>query len=194
MAGAIDLFSGARPISGTNKMKVDKSPLDQLDSGIENVIGQHASNAGIPFLSLFQSLVDALLLLPQSSQPVTGVQGGSVVEVYQFFGGLMNFLGGLNPLDPDFDIAAAAENFIEMILQPAELLAPLVDGFLPFEYLNIEALIEAILDRLDLGGLLEAIQELVDLLKPRAASIVTRSGDGPPDPTGLPDGTLWFEV
>lgn len=176
MAGAFDLFSGARSISGTNALKVDKSPLDQLDVGLGGVIGKHASESAIPFLSLFQSLVDALLLLPQSSQPVTGMQGGSIIEVYQFFGGLMNFLGGLNPLDPDFDIAAAAENFIAMILQPTTMLAPLVDGFVPIEFFNIEELVGAIFD----------------FVKPK--SFVTRSGEGPPDPTGLPDGTLWFEV
>ena len=39
MAGSIDLFGGDKSISGANLFRVDKSPLDQLDTGLSNMVG-----------------------------------------------------------------------------------------------------------------------------------------------------------
>src|SRR6516164_6649243 len=59
--GAVDLFSGATPISGTNLFKVNKNPLNQLDEGVQDVIGKQARSASNQFLKLLEELIAQIL-------------------------------------------------------------------------------------------------------------------------------------
>lgn len=74
-----------------------------------------------------------------------------------------NFLGDLNPLDPDFNIADAAIAFIQLILSPVNLLANLVGGFIPqFQIPGIDAskIISGVFSNSFFPGLLRLFNKL----------------------------------
>jgi hypothetical protein len=78
MAGAIDLFSGSRPLTGYNGFKVDKDPLQQLDGGLASAIGGVATNAGQGFTDIIQALIDTL----------TGITGATLIQVAEWVSNL----------------------------------------------------------------------------------------------------------
>jgi hypothetical protein len=134
MNGAIDFFSGNRPLGGGNLWQTDHSPLDQLDNGPEDVIGEQAKAFGSSILTAIQGIVNAILGFEFPDPVEIGATLlGTVPQISQYFGTVESFLGNLNPLDPNFSISAAAQNFINLILLPENILANLVDGFLPFD-------------------------------------------------------------
>jgi hypothetical protein len=103
--------------------------------------------AGLPsnvplLLGLTATMVEQLtglpvndLLDPWLSNPVVANLAagfGSVFDTLgQFQGALMEFLGNINFLDPDFDPAEAIESFIELMLLPTGLIPELIGGLLP---------------------------------------------------------------
>lgn len=76
---------------------------------------------------------------------------------------LFAFLGNLNPADPDFDIAAAAESFITLVLSPVNLLAELIGGFIPtFQIPGLDAskIISGLFDMSMIDGLLDFLSDV----------------------------------
>lgn len=84
------------------------------------------------------SLLKKVPLLSDLLEAITGVEDGDLEDLGTWFLNLRNFFGSLNFLDPDFDVADAANVFIELVLWPANKLAKLVGGFIPI--LNIPSL------------------------------------------------------
>ena len=165
MAGAIDLFSGSSSLAGPNLWQIDKNPLNELDQGIEDVIGKQANSAGGQFTLSLQAIINAILGLGLDflSNPTVEAILGDLQQVEQYFANLLDFLGELNPLDPNFDPIAAIENFITTMLKPTNLIAMLISdatgsagvtGFIPLENLAMSLIAEAV------GG----IQELIDAI------------------------------
>lgn len=108
--------------------------------------------------------VDILGTPPNDRQPLA--------EIGRFFGNLLSFLGDLLPLDPNFDIADSAQQFISTILHPTHLLAPLVTdaaqgigmvGFVPMENLAMDLI----------GQVVGGAQELIDAILGTAAGVGT---------------------
>ena len=68
MGGAIDLYAGSPSIAGPNLFKIDHNPLDELSQGIQDVIGQQSSGVANGFITMLetlaQAIVDTLLGLP----------------------------------------------------------------------------------------------------------------------------------
>jgi hypothetical protein len=165
MAGAVDLFAGISPIAGPNLFGVDKNPLNQIDTGVEDVIGQQAAGIGFDITQLLQSLINQILGMGlKFLEGLTGAPTGTLGDIETFFGNLLKFLGELDPLSPTFDPIAAAHDFLNLVLLPTHLIAPLVEdataglglsGFVPMENLAVDeiesiigsaqALIDAIL-------------------------------------------------
>ena len=155
MAGAVDLFAGSGSIQGSNLFQVDKSPLQQLDAGIEDIIGKQAQVPGSSLITAFETIICGILGLPMPTDPL---QVGSEVlgtfeNIVTFFGNVMKFLGELNPLDPNFDPIAAIENFIETMLKPTNMIAMLIadatgslglTGFIPLENLAMDLIAEVV--------------------------------------------------
>jgi hypothetical protein len=144
MAGAIDLFAGISPIAGPNLFKVNKNPLDQIDTGVEDVIGQKAADLGNEITQLLQALINKILGLGLGFLQTGGGVLGTLDDIAKFFENTLAFLGELNPLSPTFNIADAARNFAQTILLPTNLVAGLVEdatvglgltGFVPIENL-----------------------------------------------------------
>lgn len=133
MAGAIDLFAGAPSIHGAHLFKVDKSPLDQLDGGVQGIIGKQAQGTGNIITTTFESILRAILGFdPLSGFLQPGDQLlGTLGNLSTYFGNVEAFLGNLNPLDPSFDPIAAVSTFITTMIDPLALLAPLVGNVVP---------------------------------------------------------------
>jgi hypothetical protein len=153
--GAIDLFSGSSSITGTNLFQVDKNPLNQLDEGIEDVIGKQAQSSGGQIISIIETMLEQIL----------GIPNGTLPDLGTMFGNIEQFLGNLNPLDPNFaaNIVTAAETFITDILKPTNLVALLVGnannsagvtGFIPLENLAIDLL----------AGIIGGAQSVIDAI------------------------------
>jgi hypothetical protein len=171
--GAIDLFAGSSSISGSNLWQTDKDPLNQIDEGVEDVIGKQASSLGGGITQIVDELINSILGFPLLGPP----QGGPN-ELYTFFGNILTFLGDLDPLDPNFlaNIGTSASNFITDILHPTNLLAPLVSdplqglglvGVVPIENLAIDAILAGV----------ESVQSLIDaILKTVIPGYVPGSG------------------
>lgn len=119
MAGAIDLKAGSNALAGSNLFTVDKDPLNQLDQGVQGVVGKQAASTGNQVTSLFQGFLNGLLGFDLDG---SGGDAG-FVELNTYFANLEDFLGELNPLDPNFNIDAAAHDFINNILLPTNLFA-----------------------------------------------------------------------
>jgi hypothetical protein len=128
MAGAVDLFAGRQPIAGINLFKSDKNPLNQLDMGIEDVMGRQGQSAGTQVTALTESLVQAILGLTGPLSSVTGeVWTGTWTYVNQFFGDIEKFFaigGGLLGTN-GFDLSSVVNNFIQSNLWPENLLGPM---------------------------------------------------------------------
>jgi hypothetical protein len=91
---------------------------------------------------------------------VQGILGQAIGEaevlledIQKYFGNLLKFLGELDPLSPLFDPLKAAESFLNLVLLPTKMLAPLVtdaaiglglEGFVPMENLDTTLLTSAI--------------------------------------------------
>src|SRR6185312_13683977 len=144
MAGAVDLFAGRQPIAGVNLFKTDKNPLNQLDMGIEDVIGEQGWLSGSQVTGSLQTILNAIL-----GFDINGLEGMILGDnsLNTYFGNVETFLGELNPLDPNFDPVAAIENFIGSMLKPTNMLAMLitdasqsagVTGFIPLENLAMD--------------------------------------------------------
>lgn len=118
MAGGIDLLSGSKSLLG-DLFEIDKNPLNQLDGGIQDVVGAQAGDAANMLTSLLQVALNAIVGLPLDL--LSGL--ASALDISTYFGNLEAFLGDLNPLSPDFDPIAAAEVFIQTVLDPTGLLA-----------------------------------------------------------------------
>ena len=153
--GAIDLFSGSSSITGTNLFKVDKNPLNEIDEGVEDVIGKQAQSAGGQFISIIETMLEQIL----------GFPAGSLSDLGVFFDNILTFLGDLNPLDPNFlaNLVQAAESFIGAILQPTNLVALLtgdanlsagVTGFIPLENLAMDLI----------AGVIGGAQDVIDAI------------------------------
>jgi hypothetical protein len=156
--GAIDLFSGSSSIAGTNLWQTDKNPLVELDAGIEDVIGKQGKNVGGQIIQMIEEFINGIL-----GFPLLGGQQGTMQDITQFFGNILQFLGDLNPLSPNFNIAKAAEDFIKIILTPTNLLAVLVPnasnsggvtGFIPLENLALDLI----------AGVVGGAQGLIDAI------------------------------
>jgi hypothetical protein len=168
VSGAIDLFSGAQSIHGSNLFNVDKSPLEQLSGGIEDVIGKQAAGTGSSVITSFEAILRAVLGFDPLDGPL-GIGGellGTLDNVGTYFGNLETFLGELNPLDPNFDPIAAATTFITTIINPTNLLAGLVphagdsaglSGFIPMENLALDLIASAV------GGAQDLVDEILGI-------------------------------
>ena len=132
MAGAIDLFSGSNSVSGANKFRVDKSPLNTLYEGVDDVIGKQAQSVGGHILvyveqyvqKIAQELINAIIGLPL--ELLTAIEPallGAFQNINTFFTNVTQFLGGLDPLSPNFVVTVAAEKFINEVLLEAGILA-----------------------------------------------------------------------
>ena len=153
--GAIDLFSGNTSITGTNLWQVNKNPLNTIDAGIEDVIGKQGKNAGGQVTQIVDELVNSILGFPLLGPP----QGGPN-DIYTFFGNLLGFLGGLDPLNLNFDIPTSAQNFVNDILHPTNLLAPLVTN--PFQGLGLVGVVP--LENLAIDAILAGVGSIQDLI------------------------------
>jgi hypothetical protein len=158
MPGAIDLFAGSNSIGGSNLFTVNKNPLNQIDQGIEDVLGQHGQNVGQSIWDAIQTLIDSILGINPN-----GPLHGLMTDITNMLENLWTFLGELNPLDPNFDPIAAIITFIEDMLKPSNLLAVLVKdatqsggvtGLIPLENLALDLIEGAI------GG----VQNLIDAI------------------------------
>jgi hypothetical protein len=78
MAGAIDLYSGSRSLTGHNGFKVDKDPLQQLSQGLAGAIGGAAEGIGSGLTDVIQALIDTL----------TGIGGATLVNVAEWVSNL----------------------------------------------------------------------------------------------------------
>ena len=79
MAGAFDLYSGNRSISGSNNFKVDKNPLDNFLQGV----GKDDRNTGGPPAPapLFPTPKHAVSIITVEGDPepdVTGLPDGAI--------------------------------------------------------------------------------------------------------------------
>ena len=168
MAGAIDLFAGSSSITGTNLFKVDKDPLQQLDEGVDDVVGKQAQSTGGQFTSILDGILKSILGTPANT--------GTVPDLNTYFANIEQFLGSLNPLDPNFldNLLTSAVSFISNILHPTNMLAPIVSdpnssggvsGFVPLENMAVELLTSLV------GG----AQSVVDAI---LASIGIPAGSG----------------
>lgn len=162
MAGAIDLFSGAQSIHGSNVFKVDKSPLEQMSGGIDDIIGSQAQGAGGGLVTTFEGLLRAIL----GFDPLEGLAElgsdifGTVANLGTYFGNLEAFLGELNPLDPHFNPIHAAIEFIQNILNPAGL-GSLITGIIPQAITGIEEFILELIGGAA-GLVASGVQSLID--------------------------------
>src|SRR4051812_19761987 len=120
-AGAIDLYAGVPSIQGSNLFKTDKNPLNQLHGGVDNVIGEQGTGAGLAILAPLQELINAILGRDAGTQDIWNTFN----EIFQMFGNVWMFLGELNPTSPNFDPVAAIEQFISTMLYPANMLGPM---------------------------------------------------------------------
>ena len=161
MAGAIDLFAGSNSITGTNLFKVDKDPLQEIDQGIEDVIGQKANAVGNSLWTAIQMLLDELLGIPPSwtSAPSSGGSGGTTADVGAFINnllssiGLSNTSGSINdPTSSNFTLDSLV-SWVEGLLLPTNSVAPIVSdantsggvtGFIPLENLAMELIAEVV--------------------------------------------------
>lgn len=160
MAGAIDLFSGSTSLSGTNLWQTDKSPLNQLDQGVQDVIGQHGQNTGNAIFQSLNNVIDLILGIDPNSPAGQNPDWGTVPTM---FSNLFTFLGGIDPASPNFDPIGAIINFIITMLKPQNLLAALVPhgsmsggvtGYIPLENLAIDLI----------AGLIGGAQGLIDAI------------------------------
>jgi hypothetical protein len=160
VAGATDLFSGSTALSGTNLFNVDKNPLQQLDQGIQDVIGQHGQNIGNSIFQGLNSIIDLILGIDPNSAQGQNPNWGSVNTL---FTNLFSFLGGIDPASPNFDPIGAIINFITEMLNPTNLLAALVpnanqsggvSGFIPMENLALDLI----------SGVIGGAQSLIDAI------------------------------
>ena len=152
-----DLIAIAFPVTGTDGTVPGQSGHDQptvealLKEQIRNSAGwNNASSslfaglpAGIPFtIGLAASIVEQLtgvpindILEPWLANPVVENLVDSTASVFgmlgQFQGALMDFLGNINFLDPDFDPEDAIASFITLMLLPSGLIPELIGGLLP---------------------------------------------------------------
>ena len=127
MAGAIDIKSGSNSLSGANLFYADKNPLNQLFQGVDDVLGHQAHSAGQAFLDyvhqIVQELIKAIVGLPSEIlQGVLSTIAPLLQDVSTYFGNIEKFLGGLNPLSALFDVATAAEQFVNNVLSGTGLL------------------------------------------------------------------------
>jgi len=202
MAGAIDLFAGSSPIAGSNLWDVNKNPLNQLNQGIDDVIGKQAGSAGSQTTQALQSLINTIVGKGLDFLTTTGPEA-LLSDVDQFFTNLLKFLGELDPLSSSFDVAAAAQTFLNTILIPTNLIAPLVEdasniisgvtGFVPMANLDTalltaviggaQALIDAILETVGIpagsGTETQVNQYFSDLLNMLANPSLTSGGFDP---------------
>jgi hypothetical protein len=164
MAGAVDLFAGAPSIQGANIWDVDKSPLNQLSGGVEDMIGHGAKSTGDSVITSFESIIRAILgFAPGLPLGEGGLLLGSLENINKYFGNVEEFLGQLNPMDPNFDPQEAIKTFIADMLHPSRMLAPLlldpngsagVVGFVPLENLALSAI----------AGVIGGAQEVIDAI------------------------------
>lgn len=94
-------------------------PWDALLSGsVDDVIGWLLGNlTEVPFVG------DIVLW-------TTGALGGTWETLQVWFGNLRTFLGAINFFDPDFDLLAAGEAFIDFVLFPVGKIAEMGQGLL----------------------------------------------------------------
>ena len=169
MAGAIDLFSGSKSITGTDLFSVDKDPLKELDQGVEDIIGKQANAVGNAMWNSVQLLIDSLLGItpavpgdPSSTpSPYDGV--ASFINNVLAMLGLSNTTGSINdPTSTNFTLDSLL-SWVEGLLLPTNSVAPIVTdptssggvtGFVPLENMAIEALVSLV------GG----SQEIVDAI------------------------------
>jgi len=125
LAGAIDLYAGSPSIAGSNLFQIDHNPLDQLDQGIQDVIGQGSSGLGANILTAIetvaQAIIDTILGLPIDTPLNFSTDVNAALGMLgSFIDNLLTFLGDLNPLDPNFlsNMEQYAAQFIESILAP----------------------------------------------------------------------------
>lgn len=101
MGGAIDLKAGSRSLTGQNLFKVNKSPLDQFNEGVDDVIGKAAGNTSNMFMALvggvFSDLASVITNIPNE---FTGLiaqalpeMAGQVLNVGGWFTDLESLLG-----------------------------------------------------------------------------------------------------
>ena len=160
MGGAVDLFSGSSALSGTNLFTVDKNPLQQLNQGVEDVIGQHGQNTGNSIFQALNNIIDLILGIDPNS---AAGQNPDWSTVNTMFTNLFTFLGGIDPASPTFDPIGAIINFITEMLNPTNLLAALVPnanhsggvtGFIPMENLALDLI----------GAVIGGAQSLIDAI------------------------------
>jgi hypothetical protein len=157
MAGAIDLFAGSGSISGTDLFQIDKNPLNQLSTGIEDVVGKQAQSAGSQFWGFIQSVVQAILGLDptQFESELGQLWTGSYSYLSQFFGDIEAFfnIGGGVLGTNGFDLTTVITDFITGNLKPTNLIAMLVTdatqsggvtGFIPLENLALDLIGSAV--------------------------------------------------
>jgi len=165
VAGAIDLFAGINPIAGANLFTVNKNPLIQIDQGVEDVIGQQAQHVGFDISQLIQALINQILGMGlKFLEDLFGsFPKGTLDDIALFFGNLLKFLGELDPLSPTFNPVAAAHDFLNLVLLPTHLIAPLVEdataglgfpGFVPMENLAVD----------EIGTIIGTAQEVIDAI------------------------------
>jgi hypothetical protein len=166
MAGAIDLFAGINPIAGPNLFVVNKNPLNQIDTGVEDVIGQQAQALGFDISQLIQALINQILGMGlKFLEDLLGGLAplGTLDDIALFFSNLLKFLGELDPLSPTFNPIAAANDFLNLVLLPTHLIAPLVadataglgfPGFVPMENLAVE----------EIGAIIGSAQAVIDAI------------------------------
>jgi hypothetical protein len=173
--GSIDLYAGNVPISGANMFKVDKNPLNQIDTGIEDTIGKMATDAGNQFLQFLAQLIGAILGIPMAQvladleKILAGLGGlwtGNYGYLSGFFRDLEAFLGiGVGLLGTvEFQLNTVLHDFITGQLKPQQLLAFLVADattsaglpglFVPIENLSMTAIEDAI----------GSVQKLIDAI------------------------------
>ena len=128
--GAVDLFSGSNSASGTNKFSVDKNPMNQLDEGVEDVIGQQAQRTGGVVTGGFNSVIDTVLGTGAAPDP----NGGSLNQLASYnqdnlaFNGMQSPAAGSGPQSPGtggFDLFGSIINFVLNLLNPTNLLTPM---------------------------------------------------------------------
>jgi hypothetical protein len=143
MAGGIDLFAGREPIAGINLFKSDKNPLNQLDMGVEDVIGEQGLSAGTQVNAFVQTLASAILGLTGDVLEVgEELWTASYDYLSSFFGDVEDFLGvDVGQLGSEgFDLTEVLVNFIETNLWPQDLLGPMDPVTKLLQPLNIPGL------------------------------------------------------
>jgi len=173
--GAIDLFSGQVPITGTNLFQVNKNPLNQLDEGLQDVIGKQARGASNQFLQLLEELIGQILGIPLAellkdlaNLPNVFDQLSPLNWPYlgQYFRDIESFVGvGVGLFGTvDFQAQTVVHDFVTGQLKPTELLAFLVQDAstsagLPGLYVPIENIAMDII-----GETLGSAQAVIDAI------------------------------